>query len=76
MVLDILNEWDPLNVLNIAPKDEYETTAQTIEKMINEKKSKIEIGSFIYDYFGFDDFNNVSIEKCIKMADKMIKAVN
>ncbi len=34
MILNILNEWDSLDVLKIVPENEYETITQTIEKMI------------------------------------------
>ena len=52
-IISIINEWDPINLLNICPTDEYLPEIKQIVSVIskNNKMNYIDLGKIIYDIF-------------------------
>ena len=52
-IISIINEWDPINLLDICPTDEYQPEIKQIASVIsrNNKMNYIDLGKIIYGIF-------------------------
>jgi hypothetical protein len=70
------NEWDPIGVNDIAPRDEYQSYVPEIFSMLIHNKTKIEIADRLYkietEIIGV--FGNR--EHCLIIAEKLMKEKN
>lgn len=75
-IIKIINEWDPIKLFPLAPKDEYEVEAYKISKLLeNPEIKEDELAEGIYEIFceAFD----ISVfmakkEECREIALKLI----
>jgi len=80
-ISDIINEWDPIGLFPIAPKDEYYEEIKHIEEMLygNAKITEAELAKRINEVFansfGLDVYHK-SIDDCIQVAKKIQKTLN
>jgi len=76
-VTEIINEWDPLELLPFAPKDEYSFEVNELLSFLESKNSHSTnfLGKKIYEVFLEALGENVftcTIEDCNKIATKII----
>ncbi len=80
IIKEIINEWDPIGLFPMAPKDEYENEIDKIASFIASTKISEEtnLAKFIEGVFvtafGKEDFN-VSSRECRKIARKIIDKI-
>lgn len=76
-IISIINEWDPINLLNICPTDEYLPEIKQIVSVISEnnKMNYIDLGKIIYDIFVnfFGEEFKKDIDECNDIALKILK---
>lgn len=75
-ILGILNNWDPIDLFPMAPKDEYIEEAKKIYKYIKNDIVSIEeltneINRIFKNSFGTDVYNE-DIGSCLKVAEKIL----
>ena len=75
VVKRIINDWDPIGLLPPAPDDEYEMEIGRIVVLLHKAESAnilaVEIGSIFNQSFDL----NITIEKCLPVAEKIWEAV-
>ena len=76
-IISIINEWDPINLLDICPTDEYQPEIKQIASVIstNNKMNHIDLGKIIYDIFvdSFGEEFKKDIDECNDIAIKILK---
>ena len=76
-IISIINEWDPINLLDICPTDEYQPEIKQIASVIstNNKMNYIDLGKIIYDIFvdSFGEEFKKDIDECNDIAIKILK---
>lgn len=76
-VKEIIDEWDPINLLPHAPDDEYEAEIKDIVKQINLVHSSEELSIVIHNvfsnWFGKDSLESIhyTISECQPIAEKI-----
>lgn len=77
-VKDIINNWDPINIMTFSPDNEYHTEISEIEHLLNTTENEFELGTGIYNVFlrSFDDVFKRSKADCIAIARSIIEAVS
>lgn len=74
-VTEIINEWDPINLLHHAPVDEYEYEINEIIKCMPNIKSVEDLAETIHKIFikcfSSDVFKR-SFDECIEIARKIL----
>ena len=78
-IKDIINGWDPVNLLETAPLDEYSYEISKIYDFICKEKITVDIlANNIYQIFleSFGDVFIKSKEDCIVIADKIVCLMN
>lgn len=78
--MKIINEWDPIRVFPLAPKDEYFQEVKEIEgilqrKAISVEELAIEIHRIFLDAFGKDLFK-YTLEECNTISKKIMQLDN
>ncbi|KYZ75243.1 hypothetical protein AXX12_13855 [Anaerosporomusa subterranea] len=72
---EIINEWDPIDLMSHAPDDEYELEIKMIRNIINDISNEFEVAQIIYDIFletcGKELFKK-SVEDCAIIAKKIM----
>lgn len=72
---EIINEWDPINLLEIAPLDEYSYETSKIYDIICKEKVTIDVlANNIYQIFS-ESFGNVFLKSkkdCVAIANRII----
>lgn len=77
-ILEIINEWDPMNFLTHAPDDEYEEEAKLVNELLNATCNSDELADGIYGVFRRmfgNDFRKTR-EDCQLIAEKLLKSRN
>lgn len=74
LVEEVINEWDPINLLPLAPRDEYKLEILKIVNLLQEINSTQELGRGIYQIFVrcFDDMFKRSEKDCLLIAERII----
>ena len=76
-IISIINEWDPINLLDICPTDEYQPEIKQIASVIsrNNKMNYIDLGKIIYGIFvdSFGEEFKKDIDECNDIAVKILK---
>ena len=76
-ILEIINEWDPIELCPMAPKDEYMEEVHEIEKIISCKDSITaeelgeKINQLFIKRFGADVYED-DIAQCVSVAKKIL----
>ncbi|WP_346355168.1 DUF1871 family protein [Azotosporobacter soli] len=75
-VTEIINEWDPINLLSHAPPDEYKLEIASVMVVLSDTNRIEEVADgiqkiFIY-CFGADVFKR-SYQECFEIAEKLLK---
>ena len=76
-IIRIINEWDPLGLFPLAPRDEYVDEATKIYEYINNNKSITiqqlaqTIHRIFLETFGQDIYEE-DMQKCIFVAEKIL----
>ena len=77
-ILEIINSWDPINIGEICPQDEYLLEAGEIEKFLNKnadisvKQLSKFISNLFSEKFGNDIFS-IDENKIIEISKEIIK---
>ena len=74
---EIIDRWDPMDLLNHAPNDEYHSEIEEIEGLINSSKDISELAEGIYKVFAKSFGENnfcMSRSECAVIAKKIIAA--
>lgn len=74
-IKEIINLWDPMDLLNHAPNDEYNSEIEEIECLLNSSKDISELAEGIYQVFvkSFGENNFcMSRSECAVIAKKII----
>lgn len=70
-IKNVINNWDPIGLLEFSPDDEYSHEINEIEKLVTKAKDSDELAEGIYsvfhESFGDDIFRN-SKKDCITIA--------
>ena len=73
----IINEWDPIQLLALAPSDEYDYEIHQIEIAAKEAVDVESLAKVIYNIFaesfGFDIFKK-TIDVCTIIANKILQS--
>lgn len=78
-ILIIVNEWDPIGLFPMAPKDEYIDEIKKIHKYLNENQNVTEeklakkINEIFIQSFGSDVYIE-DIEGCLKVAKGIVSS--
>lgn len=81
LIRDIINEWDPICLFPMAPKDEYEIEIVQIYNLLNGEDLSIEgieegIEMIFTKAFGKDLFDSFTSKcKCREVAEKLHQIV-
>jgi len=67
------NEWDPIGINKIAPRDEYQSYVPQIFSMLNQNKTNNEIADKLYKIETETIGVMGSFENCLKTAKKLTK---
>ena len=72
-IKNIIDKWDPINLLDFAPDDEYDEECMRI--LMNYCPNSAELGRIIFSIFSerFEDAFVDSETKCIMIADEILK---
>ncbi len=75
-IADIINEWDPIGLFPMAPKDEYENEIQKLKVLLQQSELCAEqiaqgIEEIFIAAFGEDVFKQ-SRESCMRIAEAVI----
>jgi len=74
-VKDVINNWDPINLLSHAPEDEYHLEIYKIERLCNTTNDFHElargINNIFLEAFGEDSFKKIHSE-CLLIAQKIL----
>lgn len=66
-------DWDPIGVHDIAPKDEYEGYVAEIARMLQQRYTQQEIARKLYT-FETENMGLIgNMEHCLEVAKKLIK---
>ena len=73
-VKKIINNWDPIDLLLHAPKDEYHSEINAIEKALALYSTDIELGNYIYNVFSksFGITFDKSVSECVEIAQNIL----
>lgn len=75
IVKKVIDEWNPLYLLEHAPDDEFDAEIAEITECITENMSIEEIGNIINrvftDYFEEDFTSMYSLNECIQVAESI-----
>jgi hypothetical protein len=75
-VSQIINEWDPIDLLSHAPTDEYEIEIKLIIDSLEKSRTTDELANNIYEIFskrfGTDVFTK-QYQECIEVAKKLLQ---
>lgn len=75
IIEEIINEWDPLDLLPFAPKDEYESESLLIYEAFKKTKDiptlAHEIHYIFLESFGDDVFKK-TIDECMTIAETIV----
>lgn len=78
-ITKIINEWDPIDLFPMAPKDEYVREIESLNKIVHDNTEifvddlAIEIHQLFTKRFGSDVYLREQKE-CLKVADKILKS--
>jgi len=78
LVEEIINHWDPIELLPYAPKDEYEMEITNIVEILAETQDTFALASEIKQIFtkSFgDDLFSRSMDECVAIAASIIKLI-
>ena len=79
LVKEVVDQWDPIELLAFCPPDEYDIEAKSIcailRKDINEDELAKEIQSIFIESFGSDTFDK-NIHDCRVVARYLIDRIN
>lgn len=67
-------DWDPIGVNGIAPRDEYQGYVAQIFGLVRAKADKYEIAARLYKFETDNMGMSSTIENCLTIADKVLKA--
>jgi len=76
-IMNLINEWDPVKLFPMAPKDEYIYEVKKIESCLNNnntldtKKFAKMINDIFRESFG-NDVYNVNMNDCVTIAQKIL----
>lgn len=72
----IINGWDPIDLLSHAPTDEYEIEIKLIIDLLEKSRTTDELANNIYEIFskrfGTDVFTK-QYQECIEVAKKLLQ---
>ena len=75
-ITEIINEWDPLDLLPFAPQDEYEAEINEIKNILKGNKDisirelAFSINTILVNFLGDDYVPDMA--KCIQVAQKIL----
>ena len=67
-------DWDPIVVNDIAPRDEYQSYVPEIFRLVKAKSGRQEIANILYKFETENMGMSGTIENCLTIADKILKA--
>ncbi len=69
-----INDWDPIGIIDITPKDEYAPEINEIRSRASGISNEEELANIIYDVFQkyFDDFFKSSKAECLNVARSIL----
>ena len=74
-IKEIINRWDPIDLLSHAPDDEYDFEIQAIPNSVLLGMSEVELGKIVYNIFvysfGEDTFQK-NISECNRIAKEIL----
>jgi hypothetical protein len=73
-VKEVIDHWDPIDLLAFAPKDEYHTEIERIELLLSETDDVLILSEGIYKIFteSFDETFQKGRDECYKIAEFLI----
>ncbi len=78
IVKTIIDDWDPIDLLSFAPKDEYDPISQTISKMVSKNDTVESIANIVYRV-SLESFGEITFEKskddCMEVAKNIFHAM-
>ena len=79
IIKEIINNWDPINLLSHAPNDEYKPEIEEVEFLLKSTKDISELSTGICNiflkYFG-DDIFQKSYSECTLIAKKILDSIH
>lgn len=75
-VEEVINEWDPINLLPLFPPDEYKKEIFMIANFIEQSKDVDKIAEYIFNLFTENFGNNVfnkGTDECKKIASLLVE---
>lgn len=72
----MIDEWDPIDLLNIAPSDEYEYEVNQIIALLNHNLTENELAAEIFEVFKNEFGDGVFTKdenECFDIARKILK---
>lgn len=75
-LIEIINSWDPTNLMLHAPDDEYNLEIKMIEELLKTTSSEEELAKGIQNIFletCGDQFFSKNFEECITIARRILK---
>ena len=74
IVKNVIDEWDPIELLSFAPKDEYSIEIDMIEAALKSCDEENVLGERIFNIFTrtFDMSFSKSLEECKVIAHKIL----
>ena len=77
-VKEVVDEWDPINLLSHAPKDEYHSEIEKIEHLLRVAENREEAAYGIFNIFSESFGNDIFLEtqsECELIARKLLDSV-
>ena len=73
IIKKVINEWDPIGLIEFAPQDEYDNECLLIFQEFS--RTQESLGKVIYDTFrkSFGETFQDDLSDCIKIAAKILK---
>lgn len=71
-IKELIDNWDPYDLLAFAPKDEYSNEINDIYKFLNKNKNEVDLKKYIEERFDFEDISEKK-QNIDNMVIKLIK---
>lgn len=68
-------DWDPIGINDVAPRDEYQSYVHVIQNMVNENRTEEEIAEKLNQIASVTIGVGENLEHCRKVAAKILAGV-
>ena len=77
-IKQIINAWDPIDLLYHAPEDEYHSEIEDIDAALKQTTDVVTLSDFIYNIFtkSFGCNFQKTKQECLEIANKIIGSVD